>query len=139
MAVSGTEWELLKAIADLGGSTSVKRSGAKAGLQSEYARILCESMGRYDYVDVFRSGKVDITRKGWQELRRRAWQPPDDEDDDEEGKRRQPEGELAPMEELRRLFDMEKITPREYQARRLEIRRTEEGWAKRGAAQEGPR
>ncbi|MFQ6030098.1 MAG: hypothetical protein ACE5Q6_21705 [Dehalococcoidia bacterium] len=123
MAVSGTEWELLKAIADLGGSTSVKRSGAKAGLQSEYARILCESMGRYDYLDVYRSGKVDMTRKGWQELRRKGWQPPEEDSDEEEA-----ESPKDPVQRLRKVYEFGEITAEEYQKRRLEIRRTELGW-----------
>ena len=126
MPVTGTEWDLLKALGDLGGSTSVTSAARKGGVSTDYARIVLDSIGRYDYVDTYRSGKVDLTRKGWNELRRKGWQPPEDEDED--GKKRRPEVELAPMEELRRLFDQEEITMEQYQARRLEIRRKEMGW-----------
>ena len=124
MPTTGTEWELLKAVGDLGGTTALTAAARKAGVSTDYARIVLDSVGRYNYVDTYRSGKVEITRKGWNELKRKGWQPPEDE----EGKNRQAEAELTPMEKIRRLFDTEEITAEEYQARRLEIRRRESGW-----------
>lgn len=126
MPVTGTEWELLKALGDLGGRTAVAAAARKAGVSTDYARIVLDSVGRYDYVDTYRSGKVELTRKGWNELKRKGWQPPEDES--EEGKKQQPEVELTPMEKIRRLFDTEEISAAEYQARRLEIRKSELGW-----------
>lgn len=134
MPVTGTEWELLKAVGDLGGSTAMTAAARKAGVSTDYARIVLDSVGRHDYVDTYRSGKVELTRKGWNELRRKGWQPSEDGD----GKRRQPEVELSPMEALRRLFDVEEITAEQYQARKLEIRRKELGWRQSVAAQQEP-
>ena len=126
MPVTGTELELLKALGDLGGSTAITAAARKAGVSTDYARIILDSIGRYDYVDTYRSGKVDLTRKGWQELKKKGWEP--SEDEDEEGNKRRPAVELSPIEELRRTFESEEITAEEYQARRLEIRRKEHGW-----------
>ena len=63
---SGTEIEVLRAIKDEGGETTVgavaHRIGSGWGL--DYIRLLCNSLGRADYIDVLKSGKLRITTKG---------------------------------------------------------------------------
>jgi len=63
---SGTEIEVLRAIKDEGGETTVgavaHRIGSGWGL--DYIRLLCSSLGRADYIDVLKSGKLRITTKG---------------------------------------------------------------------------
>lgn len=63
---SGTEIEVLKAIRDEGGETTVgavaHRMGSGWGL--DYLRLLCNSLGRADYIDVLKSGRMRITTKG---------------------------------------------------------------------------
>ena len=63
---SGTEIEVLKAIKDEGGETTVgavaHRIGSGWGM--DYIHLLCSSLGRADYIDVLKSGKLRITTKG---------------------------------------------------------------------------
>jgi len=75
MPVSGRELDALKVIGDRGGKTSTHYVAQKLGLGTEYTRTICEGLGRVDYIDVFRSGRCEITATGWQELERRGWQP----------------------------------------------------------------
>jgi len=72
--LSGTELDALKAIAERGGVTTIKVVNSKIGFNSDYVRIICEGLGRADYINVYRSGKCEMTQKGWQELERRGWQ-----------------------------------------------------------------
>ena len=64
--VSGTDLEVLKALADLGGKAHVSIIAAKAGLRTPYAEMLCNGLGRHDYIDMFASGTCHLTAKGWQ-------------------------------------------------------------------------
>lgn len=75
MPVSGTELQVLKTIADRGGSTSYQTVGKLLNQSTDYARILCDSLGRADYIDLSASGRCVITPKGWQELERVGWRP----------------------------------------------------------------
>ncbi len=63
---SGTEIEVLKAIKDEGGETTVGAVAHKisSGWGMDYIRLLCNSLGRADYIDVLKSGKLRITTKG---------------------------------------------------------------------------
>ena len=73
MGVMGSEWEVLKAIAELGGKSTVFKVAAKQGVNSDYARIILSSLGRADYLDVFANGRCEILPKGWHELKRKGW------------------------------------------------------------------
>lgn len=75
MPVSGRELDALKVIGDRGGRASIHYVAQKLGLGSEYARTICEGLGRPDYIDVTRAGVCEITAKGWQELERKGWRP----------------------------------------------------------------
>jgi len=71
--VSGTELDVLKAIAERDGVTTIKAVNRKIGFSSDYIRIICEDLGRADYINVYRSGKCEMTPKGWRELEKRGW------------------------------------------------------------------
>ena len=71
--LSGTELDALKVIAEQGGVTTLKVVNSKIGFSSDYVRIICEGVGRADYINLYRAGKCEITPKGWQELEKRGW------------------------------------------------------------------
>jgi len=66
----GTELQALKAIGDQGGKATIYAVASALGLSSDYAGIICRSLGRADYIDLKRSGQCEITAKGRQELDR---------------------------------------------------------------------
>ncbi len=74
MGVMGTELQALKAIADRGGTASIHQIAQKIGQGTDYTRIICNGIGRADYIDVGRRGICEITPKGWAELDKRGWQ-----------------------------------------------------------------
>jgi len=62
---SGSELEVLKIIAEKEETTPFyisRRMGSAWG--ADYIRMLCNSLGRNDYIDVLASGKLRITAKG---------------------------------------------------------------------------
>jgi len=63
---SGTELEVLKIIGGEGDETTPQVVARKLGSQwgLDYVRLLCDSLGRADYIDVLSSGKLRITAKG---------------------------------------------------------------------------
>ena len=63
---SGTELEVLKIIRDEGGETNPHVVARKLGSswEPDYVRLICNSLGRADYIDVLSSGKLRITAKG---------------------------------------------------------------------------
>jgi len=71
--LSGTELDALRAIAEAGGTTTIKVVNRKIGFSSDYVRIVLEGLGRADYINVYRSGKCEMTPKGWRELEGRGW------------------------------------------------------------------
>lgn len=62
------EKKILKIIDEEGGESSTVKISNAMGLRLDYLRSILDSMGRRDYIDVFRNGKVRIARKGWQAL-----------------------------------------------------------------------
>jgi len=64
--VSGSEREVLKIIRDEGGETNLRLLAHKLGSPwgLDYVRLICNSLGRADYIDVLSSGKLRITAKG---------------------------------------------------------------------------
>jgi len=62
------ETKILKIIDAEGGECTKRRIAAKMHLDTNYARVILNSMGRNDLIDVFISGKVRIISKGWMAL-----------------------------------------------------------------------
>lgn len=71
-APTGSEVEALEKIADLGGKAHFQRIARAMGRNSNYARVLCRSLGKGDYIDFSLSGIAQITPKGIEDLRRRG-------------------------------------------------------------------
>ena len=63
---SGTELEILKIVKDEGGEATAQvvshRMGSGLGL--DYIRLVCNSLGRADYIDVSAAGRLRLTGKG---------------------------------------------------------------------------
>ena len=95
--VSGTELEVLKALGELGGKAHVMRVAGKAGLRTNYAEMICNSLGRQDYMDVLASGTCELTAKGYQALRATGWHSTDGNqgEETEQGKRADRCGSLS--------------------------------------------
>ena len=66
----GTELQALKAIADQAGKSTIWQVAAAIGCSSDYAGIICRSLGTADYIDLKPNGVCEITAKGRQELDR---------------------------------------------------------------------
>lgn len=66
---SGSELEALKIIAEKEETTPFVVA-RKMKVDIPYARLLCNSLGRDDYIDVLASGKLRITAKGKAALRK---------------------------------------------------------------------
>jgi len=72
-APTGTEVEALGKIAEFEeGRTHFQQIARRLGRNSSYARVLCRSLGKGDYIDFNNSGIAQITPKGVEELRRRG-------------------------------------------------------------------
>jgi len=66
--LTGTELQVLRAIGDRGGRSTIYVLGSAMGMSSDYARIICRSLGMADYIDLRWNGVCEITPKGRQEL-----------------------------------------------------------------------
>lgn len=62
------EMKILKIIDVEGGESTVGRIARKMRLDTNYARVILNSMGLNDLIDVFRTGKVRLLIKGWAAL-----------------------------------------------------------------------
>lgn len=69
--MSGTELQVLEIIWDWGGEASVDIMAREASISTDYARLLCESLGRNDYVDFLYQKQCRIRGKGELEVARR--------------------------------------------------------------------
>ena len=63
-----TELQALEAIGDHGGKATIYAVASALGLSSDYAGIICRSLGRADYIDLKGNGVCEMTAKGRQEL-----------------------------------------------------------------------
>lgn len=66
---AGTEMDILKFIDMEGGETrmgAIKRLLGCYG--SSYVETICGSLGRHDFIDWFKDGKVKLTEKGYKSL-----------------------------------------------------------------------
>ncbi len=68
------ESKILKIIEAEGGECSVGRIAKKERLDTSYVRVILNTMGRNDLIDVFRTGKIRLTRKGWTALGKKEQQ-----------------------------------------------------------------
>ncbi|GFP18939.1 hypothetical protein HKBW3S03_00443 [Candidatus Hakubella thermalkaliphila] len=68
MGVSGSELEALKAVKEEGGRTTIQAVSRKMRIDTNYARLLCTSLARADYLDLLASGILVLTPKGKREL-----------------------------------------------------------------------
>jgi len=64
MGVCGSELEALKIIDEEGGQVSVYKVSRKMKIDTNYARLLCTSLAKADYIDLLRNGVCRITFKG---------------------------------------------------------------------------
>jgi DNA-binding IclR family transcriptional regulator len=62
------EMKILKILDAEGGESTVGRIARKMRLDTNYTRVILNSMGLNDLIDVFRTGKVRIAYKGWAAL-----------------------------------------------------------------------
>lgn len=69
------EKKVLMIIEANGGECAQARVARKMGIRSDYVRVILNSMGMRDYIDVLRSGKVRLAEKGWRALGK---EPPGD-------------------------------------------------------------
>jgi len=58
------ELKVLSIIWDWGGEASVDIIAREAGISTNYARLICESLGREDYIDFLHSKLCRIKSKG---------------------------------------------------------------------------
>jgi len=70
MGVSGSEKKALKIIDEEGGEIPVQVVSRRMGIETSYARLLCTSLGRADYIDLLGTGVCRITAKGKLALRK---------------------------------------------------------------------
>jgi len=82
---SGTEMAVLKGIKKRGGETNLFGVAREIGLSTDYAKIICRSLGMADYLDMFSNGKIRLTRKGWKAVGGRDEVPPEGEEPAEDG------------------------------------------------------
>lgn len=64
MGATGSELNALRIVQEEGGETSSHMMSRKMGIDTGYARLLCTSLARADYLDLLTSGKFRITLKG---------------------------------------------------------------------------
>jgi len=68
-----SEMEALQIIAEEGGETNFGVVSRKLGREVDYARLLCMSLARADYIDITPSGRCKITPKGEKELEKKGF------------------------------------------------------------------
>jgi len=105
---SGTEMKVLKGIKKRGGETNLFGVAREIGLSSDYARIVCRALGMADYLDIFRTGKIRLTRKGWRAVGGREVETPEGgEEATEEGSgEAKKKGSETPQEKYNRWMSL---------------------------------
>ncbi len=66
--ISRGEQDVLKAIGEAGGESSVRAVAEALRMARREARIYCQALGQRDYLDLFVSGRCFMKKKGWQKL-----------------------------------------------------------------------
>ena len=67
---SGNEKEAMTIVADEGGQCTLGVVARDMSLSREYIRILVECLGRAEYLDVTRTGKITLKAKGYKAIGR---------------------------------------------------------------------
>ena len=70
LSIHSSEMKALKIIADEDGETNFGVISGRMRIGYDYARLLCMSLGREDYIDITPNGRCKITPKGEKELER---------------------------------------------------------------------
>ena len=68
------ESKILKIVEAEGGECGIRKIAAKMRITPQYVRVILNSMGESDIVDVFINGKVRLARKGWVTLGKKEHQ-----------------------------------------------------------------
>jgi len=69
--MSGTELKVLEILWDWGGEASIDTISREAGISTEYARLICNNLGRHDYIDFLHSKLAVLRGKGRLEAAKR--------------------------------------------------------------------
>lgn len=64
MSVSGSELQALKIINQQGGRVHIQVVSQKMRIETSYARLLCTSLAKADYINLLATGICRITAKG---------------------------------------------------------------------------
>ena len=71
LSVHSSEMKALQIIAEEGGNTNFGVVSRKMGVEYAYARLLCMSLGRADYIDITPGGRCKIAPKGEKEIEKK--------------------------------------------------------------------
>ena len=69
--MSGTELKVLKILWNWGGEASIDTIAREAGISIDYARLICNNLGRHDYIDFLHSKLGLLRGKGKLEVAKR--------------------------------------------------------------------
>ena len=70
------ELRVLEIIWNLGGEASLDTIARSAGISTEYARLICNNLGRHDYIDFLHSKLAVLRGKGKLEAAKRKVNKP---------------------------------------------------------------
>lgn len=74
--MSGTELKVLEIIWDWGGEASIDTIARGAGISTDYARLICNNLGRYGYINFLHSKLGLLRGKGKLEVAERKVSEP---------------------------------------------------------------
>ncbi len=74
--MSGTEFKVLEIIWDWGGEASVDTIAREMKISTDYARLICQNLGRNDYIDFSHSKMCFLRGKGKLEVAKRKVDKP---------------------------------------------------------------
>ena len=73
LSTHSSEMQALQIIGEEGGETNFGVVSRKLGREVDYARLLCMSLARADYIDITPGGRCKITPKGEKELEKKGF------------------------------------------------------------------
>ena len=73
LSTHSSEMKALKIIAEEGGNTIFAVVSRKMGVSTDYARLLCVSLGKADYIDITPEGRCKIVSRGEKELEKKGF------------------------------------------------------------------
>ena len=76
ISMSGTELTVLEIIWDWGGQASIETIAREARISTDYARLICQNLGRNDYIDFTHSKLCVLRGKGKLEAAKRKVNKP---------------------------------------------------------------